>query len=204
MGGMAVAALPAGVARAIPASVASLGSDPMAPDTDPVVLRRLLYRAKSALDRHRDSIMSRDRVAVADFTVASRELRFHIVDLHGGSSSAYLVSHGKGSDPEHSGFLQRFSNDVGSLATSDGAYVTGEIYEGVHGRSMRLAGLDSDNSNAADRAIVIHGADYVTEEHIATWGKCGRSEGCFAVAPHMLDVVVGLLGPGRLLYADRV
>jgi L,D-transpeptidase catalytic domain len=164
----------------------------------------LLSRAKAALDRHKALIPYRDRVALADFSVASRDLRFHIIDLIGGQSSSYLVAHGKGSDPEHSGWLQRFSNDYGSLATSDGAFLTGEIYEGVHGQSMRLLGLDADNSNAEPRAIVIHGADYVSEDHIATWGKCGRSEGCFAVAHHMLPQVLGLLGPNRMLYADKV
>ncbi len=164
----------------------------------------LLGRAKAALDRHQAIIPLRDRVAIADFSVASRDLRFHIVDLISGQSNSYLVAHGKGSDPDHSGWLQRFSNDPGSLATSDGAYLTGQIYEGVHGQSMRLLGLDTDNSNAEPRAIVIHGADYVSEDHIATWGKVGRSEGCFAVARHMIPQVLGMLGPNRMLYADKL
>jgi L,D-transpeptidase catalytic domain len=164
----------------------------------------LLVRARAALDQHKAVIPYRDRVALADFSAASRELRFHIVDLIGGQTSSYLVSHGKGSDPDHSGWLQRFSNEPGSMATSDGAYLTGEIYDGVHGAAMRLLGLDADNSNAEPRAIVIHGADYVSEEHIARWGKVGRSEGCFAVARHMLPQVLGLLGPNRMLYADKV
>ncbi|RJF93368.1 murein L,D-transpeptidase catalytic domain-containing protein [Sphingomonas cavernae] len=165
---------------------------------------RLLDRARAALDRHGGSIALRDRVALADFTAASRDLRFHIVDLISGQASSYLVAHGRGSDPAHSGWLQSFSNEPGSLATSDGAYRTGEIYYGVHGAAMRLAGLERHNNNAEARAIVIHGADYVSEDHIASWGKLGRSEGCFAVARHMLPQVLGLLGPGRLLYADKL
>jgi len=164
----------------------------------------LLDRAVAALDRHAGSIPLRDRIALADFSTASRELRFHIVDLIGGQWSSYLVAHGKGSDPEHSGWLQRFSNEYGSLATSEGAYLTGQIYEGVHGQSMRLLGLDPANNNAEPRAIVVHGADYVSEDHIATWGKLGRSEGCFAVARHMLPQVLGLLGPSRMIYADKI
>jgi len=69
---------------------------------------------------------------------------------------------------------------------------------------MRLLGLDAQNSNAESRAIVVHGADYVSEDHVAAWGKCGRSEGCFAVAPHIVPQVLGLLGPGRMLYADKI
>jgi L,D-transpeptidase catalytic domain len=164
----------------------------------------LLGQAKAALNRHQAVVPYRDRVAVADFSVASRDLRFHIIDLISGQSNSYLVAHGKGSDPDHSGWLQRFSNDPGSLATSDGAYLTGEIYEGIHGQSMRLLGLDPDNSNAEPRAIVIHGADYVSEDHIATWGKVGRSEGCFAVARHMIPQVLGMLGPNRLLFAGKI
>ncbi len=164
----------------------------------------LLDRARAALDAHHDQFELRDRVALADFNVASRDLRFHIVDLIGGQNYSYLVAHGKGSDPDHTGWLQSFSNEPNSLATSDGAFKTGEIYEGVHGQSMRLLGLEPTNNNAEPRAIVIHGADYVGENHIATWGKCGRSEGCFAVAPHMLPQVLAMLGPGRLLYAAKL
>lgn len=164
----------------------------------------LLERAKAALDQHAHMFTLRDRVALADFNAPSRELRFHIVDLIGGQSSSYLVAHGRGSDPEHSGWLQTFSNEPNSLASSWGSYKTGEMYEGQHGHAMRLTGLDSHNNNAEMRAIVIHGADYVSENHIANWGKIGRSEGCFAVARHMLPQLLGLLGSGRMIYADKV
>lgn len=165
---------------------------------------QLLERAKAALDQHGHRFELRDRVALADFNAPSRELRFHVVDLIGGQSSSYLVAHGRGSDPGHSGWLQSFSNEPNSLASCSGAFKTGEIYEGQHGRAMRLNGLDPQNNNAEMRAIVVHGADYVSEEHIATWGKVGRSEGCFALARHMLPQFIGLLGPGRLLYADKI
>ena len=164
----------------------------------------VLERARAALDRHRDRIALRDRVAIADFSAPSRDLRFHIVDLIDGQVNSYLVAHGKGSDPDHSGWLKRFSNEPDSFATSDGSYQTGEIYDGKHGASMRLLGLEPHNSNAEARAIVIHSADYVGENHIAAWGKLGRSEGCFVVAPHLISQVLGLIGPGRLLYADKL
>jgi hypothetical protein len=205
--GLGLAALPRSVAKAT-----ALDSS-MLPPPNATLLpaakfnrtnRNLLDQAKAALDRHIDVVALRDRVAFADFNTASRNLRFYIVDLISGQSNAYLVAHGRGSDPDHSGWLQRFSNETGSLATSEGAYLTGEIYEGIHGQSMRLAGLDPANSNAEPRAIVIHGADYVSEDHIATWGKAGRSEGCFAVARHMVPQVLGLLGRGRLLYAAKI
>lgn len=163
----------------------------------------LLERARAALHVHADRFTLRDRVALADFGAASSQHRCYIVDLVAGRAMSYLVSHGRGSDPSHSGYLQTFSNEVGSQATSEGAYLTGEIYDGKHGVSMRLVGLDPTNDNADVRAIVVHSAPYVTEDHIATWGKAGRSDGCFAVAPHLIAQFLGLLGPGRLLYAGR-
>lgn len=208
LGGLGLAALPRGVASAVAADQDGFLPPPPAmlplPSGKVQSGNALLARARAALDGHKAAIPYRDRVALADFSLASRDLRFHIVDLISGISNSYLVAHGKGSDPDHTGWLQRFSNDEGSLATSAGAYLTGEIYEGVHGASMRLLGLDPANSNAEARAIVIHAADYVSEEHIAAWGKLGRSEGCFVVARHMLPQVLGMLGPNRMLYADKV
>ena len=207
LAGLGIAAMPRSLAKAI-VPEGSILPPPDATLLSPVKVHLaasdMLERAKAALDRHKAVIPYHDRVAIADFSIASRNLRFHIVDLISGQSNSYLVAHGKGSDPDHSGWLQRFSNDPGSLATSDGAYLTGQIYEGIHGQSMRLLGLDADNSNAEPRAIVVHGADYVSEDHIATWGKVGRSEGCFAVARHMVPQVLGMLGPNRMLYADKI
>lgn len=115
-----------------------------------------------------------------------------------------LVAHGRGSDPEHSGWLNQFSNDHGSYATSKGAYVTAARYVGVHGDSQRLLGLDPDNCNAEARAIVIHPADYVSDDIIAMQGRLGRSEGCFALDPNDIAMALALLGEGTLIYADRV
>jgi len=164
----------------------------------------LLERARAALDAHPERLMLRDRVALADFSAASHQYRLHIVDIVTGQTLSYLVAHGRGSDPLFSGYLQSFSNEPGSQATSEGAYLTGEIYDGTHGVSMRLVGLDPTNNNADSRAIVVHAAPYVSEDHIAIWGKTGRSEGCFVVAPHLITQFLGLLGPGRLLYAAKV
>lgn len=191
-----------------PLSPAPVPPPPTVPATPRAVAQKpyaaLLERARAALDHHADAFALRDRLAIVDFDAPSKNPRMHIVDLIGGQTSSYLVSHGRGSDPEHSGWLRSFSNEFNSLASSSGAFKTGDMYFGQHGRSMRLLGLDPQNNNAEPRAIVIHGADYVSEDHIATWGKCGRSEGCFAVAPHIVPQVLGMLGPGRMLYADKI
>ena len=163
----------------------------------------LLRRALDALEKHRGSISYRDFIGVADFSLPSRAPRFHLVNLAEGSVRSHLVAHGRGSDPAHTGWLERFSNEPRSNATSAGAYKTGSFYLGAHGRSMRLEGLDPTNSNALSRAIVVHGAWYVNEEMIGRSGMLGRSEGCFAVAGSSLPEIMARLAPGRLIYAGN-
>ena len=99
-----------------------------------------------------------------------------------GTVESHRVAHGRGSDPDHSGFLERFSNDFGSYATSNGTYTTGDYYDGKYGLSMKVRGLDWTNNNAEPRAIVIHNAWYAEPDMIALHGMLGRSEGCFAMA----------------------
>ena len=165
---------------------------------------RLVDRALRALDLHRGSFVSRDIIGIADFTEPSSAPRFYILDVDSGRSRALLVAHGRGSDPDHSGWVERFSNSPGSAASSAGAYVTGDAYYGRHGLSRRLIGLDPENCNAEARAIVIHAAPYVNPQIIRERGKLGRSEGCFAFDATELDYVMGSLGPGRMIYADKL
>lgn len=173
------------------------------PVTGGPITAGLLQRARAALEQHRDHIAFRDVVGVADFSRPSSAPRFHLLSLVDGGLASYLVAHGRGSDPAHTGWLERFSNQPHSYATSCGAYRTGGQYVGAHGRSIRLDGLDQTNSNAASRAIVVHGAWYVGEQMIGHYGMLGRSEGCFAVDPSCLDEILLRLGPGRLIYADK-
>lgn len=144
-----------------------------------------------------------DLVGIADYAAPSWLPRFHLIDLAGGAVTSFLVSHGRGSDPAHTGWLERFSNAMGSNASSFGAYRTGGEYVGKHGRSMRLVGLDTENSNAEARAIVVHGAWYVSAAMVAEHGKIGRSEGCFAFSEADLTSVLDRMGPGRLLFAGK-
>jgi hypothetical protein len=163
----------------------------------------ILGAVKKALARHAGRIAKTDIVAVADFSAPSRRARFFLIDMTTGRRSSFLVAHGRGSDPDHTGWVRKFSNEFGSNASSAGAYRTGEFYVGKHGRSMRLDGLDPENSNAAARAIVMHGAWYVGADMIRQHGKLGRSEGCFAFAASDLDHVLDRLGAGRLLLAGK-
>ncbi len=169
-----------------------------------VVRPELLRQAMASLQRHGSRIQRRDRMAIVDFAVGSSEPRLHLVDLVSGRSNSLLVSHGSGSDPSHSGYLQRFSNAFNSNASSEGAFLTDEYYVGKHGRSQRLVGLDPTNNNALERAIVIHSAWYANRDMIKTHGMLGRSQGCFAVGENELDRVFAHLGPGRMIYAAKV
>jgi hypothetical protein len=164
----------------------------------------LLARAKAALDFHKGRVRNRDLLAIADFSKPSRDPRFYLVDLPSGRSTTFLVAHGKGSDPGHSGWVQQFSNEPGSEATSAGAYLVGQTYHGQYGESRRLTGLDPQNDQAEARAIVIHPAWYVNRTLIAEQGKIGRSQGCFAFAESDIFEVMQRVAPGTLLYADKV
>jgi len=163
----------------------------------------LMARARMALERHGASVPVRDRIGLVDFSLPSRVPRMHIVDMESGRIETLLVAHGRGSDPDHSGWVERFSNVPGSAASSAGAYLTGSLYVGRHGRSRRLIGLDPGNNNAESRAIVIHGAWYVSPDMVRDHGKLGRSEGCFAVEDQQIEKVLDRLGAGRLLFADK-
>jgi hypothetical protein len=163
---------------------------------------QLFARAKAALDQHR--IYARDTIGIADFSKASSEPRFHVVDLASGQVESHRVCHGRGSDPAHSGYLERFSNDFGSYATSNGAYVTTDYYDGKYGLSLRVRGLDYSNSNAEPRAIVIHNAWYAEDDMIPLHGQLGRSEGCFAMSKKSQYEVMRRLAGGRMIYADKL
>ena len=165
---------------------------------------RLHDIARHQLDRMGNRIWVRDVVGLADFSLPSSEHRFFIVDMVSGHVRRFYVTHGRGSDPEHDGWLKAFSNQPGSNATSRGAYLTRNYYEGKHGLSMRLTGLERDNDNAETRAIVVHGADYANPDMIRTMGKLGRSEGCFAMSNSDFNEALWHLSGGRLLFADRI
>ncbi|WP_294072345.1 murein L,D-transpeptidase catalytic domain family protein [Sphingomonas sp.] len=163
---------------------------------------QLFARAKAALDHHQ--VYPRDTIGIADFSRPSSEPRFHVVDMRSGAVDSYRVCHGRGSDPSHSGYVERFSNDYGSYATSNGTYVTGDYYDGKYGTSLRVRGLDASNSNAEGRAIVIHNAWYAEDDMIPLHGQLGRSEGCFAMSRASQYEVMRRLAGGRMIYADKL
>ena len=165
---------------------------------------QLLERAKAALARHGASVRDRATIGVVDFSLPSSQPRFHLVDLMAGKVDSFRVAHGSGSDPMHSGFLEHFSNDFGSHASSSGAYTTADTYHGKYGLSMKLDGRDWTNNNANSRAIVIHNAWYAEDDAVAAHGKLGRSQGCFAFSRASQYQVMNRLAGGRMIYADKL
>ena len=200
------AGLPAVVFSAPPPAPILPAPVPAAPATPLGVNPQLFARAKAALDQHnrRGAVRYRDSLGIVDFSMASRDARFHIVDLLNGRTESHLVAHGRGSDRAHSGWLEQFSNEFGSLATSNGAYATADYYHGKYGLSMKLHGLDWSNNNALERAIVVHQAWYAEPDMIPQHGKLGRSEGCFAFCRNSHYEVMQRLGGGRMIFADKI
>jgi hypothetical protein len=186
------------------AAIASVGLAAVAPPALAFAPDDAVIAAATAgLERTDGRVVRRELVGVADFGRHSREPRLHLVDLVSGDVETILVAHGRGSDPDHTGWLQLFSNEPNSGATSEGAFLVADIYVGKHGRSLRLVGLDPTNSNAKARDIVVHSAAYVCPEIIESRGMLGRSEGCFAVSEADLPKVLARLGPGHLLVSGK-
>ena len=174
------------------------------PVIDPhgVVRKDLMERAHAALDAHGHKISKRDRMYLVDFQKFSGEDRFYEVDLEGGWVTAYRTSHGRGSDPAHSGYAQQFSNRPDSHMSSIGAYATaGASWGSQQGPNVLLDGLEYSNNLARERAIIIHGADYADPAFLARQGKLGRSYGCFSVSHADLIPLRERMGEGRLLFA---
>lgn len=96
---------------------------------------------------------------------------------------------------------QKFSNINSSFMSSLGFYVTGETYEGKHGYSLRLDGVEKGfNDNARERAIVIHGADYANPDFVLATGRLGRSLGCPALPMALHREIIDTIKNGSCLF----
>lgn len=188
-----------GLASAPMLAAPAIAATPPPPGLSPA----LLASARAAFERHRAAIGPTGLIAIADYGRHSSAPRFFLFNPGDGRADALRVAHGRGSDPAHTGWLQRFSAQPGSAASSQGAYLTADIYTGQHGRSRRLIGLDPDNRTAFARAIVIHGAWYCEPGVLAQTGKLGRSEGCFAFSAADNAAVLAALPAGSLLFSGR-
>ena len=165
---------------------------------------QLLEQALNAYERHQEGQrLTRGMIMIVDYSKPSSEPRLHLLDLRSGAVRSLLVAHGRGSDPNHDGIADVFSDANGSHASSLGAFRAAERYQGSHGLSLRLDGLDSTNRSARARAIVLHSQWYVSPQMIAQRGALGRSWGCFVVERGAIEDVVATLENGGFVYAGR-
>lgn len=159
--------------------------------------RDLLDEALAARERLAANAPVSRYIVTIDYALPSTAQRLVVHDLEEARSDAFLVAHGRSSDPDHDGLADQFSNEHGSKATSLGAFLTGETYYGHHGLSLRLHGLEPQNDEALARAIVIHGADYVRPGRAVL----GRSWGCPALERQAAEHLIPLLKGGVFIYA---
>jgi hypothetical protein len=163
------------------------------PNEEAYALALDLFKKKSFL------IKNKQHIAVVDYTKPSFVRRLCVYDTENNTVEKHLVSHAK-----KSGYVYAsdFSNEISSEKSSKGFFLTGAVYQGKHGRSLRLKGLEKGiNDNALVRGIVIHGAEYVSWKSIlANRGRLGRSLGCPAVSMKIIDEVIDKLKGGSLVY----
>ena len=139
-------------------------------------------------------------LTVIDYSKPSSERRLWVFDLKS-RELVYeeLVAHGQGSGAN---MATQFSNDDEPHQTSLGLFVTRDTYVGKNGYSLRLDGLDRGvNDRARDRAIVMHGAPYVSEQFVKANGRLGRSWGCPAISTDVARQMIDRVKGGGLVFA---
>ncbi|WP_159437471.1 murein L,D-transpeptidase catalytic domain family protein [Hymenobacter daecheongensis] len=142
----------------------------------------------------------RQVLTIIDFSRSSRLKRLWVVDVQQQRVLFHtLVAHGKNTGEE---FASAFSNQNGSEMSSLGFYVTGNTYQGKHGLSLKLNGQDPGyNTQAASRAVVVHGAEYVCEEFVRQHGRLGRSQGCPALPANQSSAIIQAIKGRTVVYA---
>lgn len=144
-------------------------------------------------------VLKNDYLTIVDFSLSSKVKRMWVIDMNENKVVFNsLVAHGKNSGND---FASNFSNKNESNKSSLGLFVTGEVYSGKHGLSLKLDGLEKGvNDNARQRAIVMHGADYVSQNFIKTHNRLGKSQGCPAIPIEMSKKIIQTIKDKSCLY----
>ena len=142
---------------------------------------------------------SANLLTVCDFSLSSNTKRLWVIDTETGKILFNsLVAHGKNTGEE---YATNFSNRENSLQSSMGFYVTDATYDGENGYSLRLLGKDKGYNDAAlQRAVVMHGADYVSEAFAAQHKRIGRSWGCPAVPRNLAAPIINTIKGQNVLF----
>ncbi|MES2890540.1 MAG: murein L,D-transpeptidase catalytic domain family protein [Bacteroidota bacterium] len=146
-----------------------------------------------------NQVANKDILTIVDFSKSSTEKRLYVLDLVNGKILYNtLVAHGRNSGNE---FASKFSNLPESHQSSLGFYITLNTYYGSNGYSMRLKGCEKGiNDRATARAIVVHGADYVSNNFINSHGYLGRSYGCPSLPAAVNKEIINLTKNGSCLF----
>jgi hypothetical protein len=144
-------------------------------------------------------LVQKNILTLVDFSLSSNKKRLWVIDLDKKIILFQtLVAHGRNTGEE---FAKQFSNQAESFQSSVGFYATGEIYDGKHGMSLKLDGLEKGlNDKARERAVVIHGADYVSESFIKQNKRLGRSQGCPALPVEMNAKIINVIKDKSCLF----
>jgi hypothetical protein len=144
-------------------------------------------------------LIKKDILTLVDFSLSSNVKRLWVIDLATNIVLFQsLVAHGRNTGEE---FANNFSNSAESFKSSLGFYATGEVYSGKHGLSLKLDGLEKGlNDNARKRAVVIHGAEYVSDSFIKGNKRLGRSQGCPAVPVELAAEIISIIKDKSCLY----
>lgn len=141
-----------------------------------------------------------DLLTVIDYSLPSTAPRLWVLDLARGKVLFHeLVAHGAGSGDN---YATRFSNAPDSRQSSLGLFLTGGTYEGGNGYSLKLNGLDPGvNDRADERKVVMHGAWYVSADHVQHFGRLGRSWGCPALPVASAHAVIDVIKNRTFLFS---
>ncbi len=198
------------------APIALTNANPLSPELSSAVLKyqninfedskelrfevfELALKGFEKLKREGEISLSVSTLSIVDFSLSSNEPRFWVIDVESGNVLFNsLVAHGKNTGEE---FAKDFSNRESSLQSSIGFYRTDQTYQGSNGYSLRLHGLDSGyNDRALERAIVMHGANYVSEDFGRKHQRIGRSWGCPAVPSKLAHSIIDTIKEGSVLF----
>ncbi len=144
-------------------------------------------------------LIQKDILTLIDFSLSSNVKRLWVIDL-ASKTILYqsLVAHGRNTGEE---FATSFSNAAQSFKSSLGFYATGEVYQGKHGLSLRLDGLEKGvNDNARNRGVVMHAADYVSNSFVKNNKRLGRSQGCPAVPLGLSKEIISIIKDKSCLF----
>lgn len=156
----------------------------------------LLEKALLYFDKNKDKFPNQEYITIVDFKLRSDKARLFVVNVASGAVEKYHTTHGLNSDKNNNGYAESFGNVINSGKSSLGFVRVSEVYTGKFGRSIRLDGLSTTNSNIRARAVVLHGWEKTYEADKIQ----GLSWGCITLDYAIRDGVLDKVKEGSLMY----